>query len=1402
MPEEISIGNITTTQTRFPLLRTYQKVDRSSIEKCENKNNVPPEDLSKSSEKNDKLMLHKNTLKSNIKCDSFQNNYSKTVRIQSNNDNVIESSSDFKLDHTSNSPSISLVSEISLQKSANVFETIEPIFETKSNGSTLPDFDRNSKGKGYVSGTHSKLSELNIKTKNSSESGSINEVVSHLDHKINKLALTSNQCNAAFENLSPQQASQTSESDSVSMPKNNNSERNKMTQNTEKKTYFSRSQNNKLEQTEKFNVTGMFSINSNQNTRLYSKDDNELKEVKKVQIKIDQSFNVDSNVSFFYHGKLTKERTESNLDPTSEHITKKTELDNYDGKSLLGQKFSLLKSKERTLEIVSSFSNFEDNSQDEDFVGTNNELYTKDSTFSGFNDVLDKNQSTNEKFHDFLRRLSESENETCHSASLNTADESPYQPSNESFSLDSPTKQSNSINKCTEKNNISINTGTLDTETSCISFLSNCKSMDLKKTSINYHDAKENVLDNKKLDIEINCSEMEDLEISVKERIKESLMEIKQQFKPGESSFGESDTATSYRNDETVKDKFDLISNEINSSYFDKSAGAKNIRSKVSSHGNGFFGLKKTKENKRENSSFTKLNNRIETIVLDNDISNCDSSERKGNDTMNKELSSHFTDKDLLLVTSSLEKKNSNQSSKATCITKDVMFDTQPGLSLFDSTVENKPGDKPCHKKSQNSSHSLLQRKKLPTEKPSPIKKWENSEIKKSLNKMINENNDLTSGLHCDSPVKNKDVNYSCTDNESEVRSVETRQENTGILCSEQSTNENDRNQTEQQLVCVNEIHEELSPNYNNTPTKRGKQQKLKVPKNKRVSVQDSKNVILYLDEHKTHQYSQNSNRLKLIAFDSPSLELKAAANEENIPGQLINDKLNVSNITVPVFVPCEEVNKSSEKKNAVKEDSIKFGEEEKINSTSKNFKTQKVVTNNYTKNTTIPNGFKNTKSSPSTLTNQEICYSSPQNKKRGRPPKVKLIQTVNDDLLKFEEVENKNLKGKNSNTLKEATNNHIKNAAISSVCNNTTLSPSTLPIPEVCYRSPQNKRRGRPPKVKFNQTASGDLLQGEEVEKNNSIGNCDTPKVSNNFIENTAISSFCNNTLLSPSTSPIQEVCNSSLQNKKRGRPQKIKSNQTVSGDLLQMKEVEKNNSIGKHCDTSKVAKNNCIENTSSSSIFNNKKSPPLTVPTQEDLNSSPQKKRRGRPPKIKVTQIDKAINEDISAEAGKNDCLLKNERLPTSTNSKRKNKPYQEEKLIEPIFDTPLCSNRNKTLPKKRGRKAKANNDQVEISASDDDNVPLSKRVKHVPQNNDNFSNVNSQHKITPDMVFHGTKKSVEKRKKIVFDEYSDQESLQTLEPVKKPLGKSKKRYSHFKNGSQVYFGQNYTLQDKVSK
>lgn len=1406
MTEEISIENIKTTQNKFPMLRTYQKVDRSSIENCVNKNNVLPEDMSKSSEKNDKLMSYKNTLKSNFKCGSLQNNDSKTL--QTNYDNVVESSSNFKLNHTLNSSPFSLDSEISLQKSTNVFKPVEPIFETKSNGSIHPDFDRDSKCKGYAPGTHFKPSELNIKIKDSSESGCINEAVTHQEDRINMLALVSNQHNTACKDLSPQQASQSSLSDSVSMPINNKRERKEVTQNTEKRTYFSRSQIKKLEQTAKCNDTGMFSINCNQDTRSYSKDDNERHtfEVKKVQNKMNQSSNMDSNVSFFYHGRLTKERIESNRESTSEQIIKKTEFDNYDEKSLLGQNFSLLKPKEGTLKMVSSLSNFEADSQDEEFLGTNNELNMKDQTFSGFQEDSDKNQSTNVKFRDFLRRLSESENETSNLASVNTSEESPYESSNESFSLESPTKQSNSVKKCTDKNNISTNVGTLDAETSCLSYLSNCKSMDINKTSIIDPNAKKIMIDKKKFDIEINCSEMENLEISLKERIKESLMEIKQQFKSDESSFKKNNTTTS----ETVKDKFDLISNETNSSYFDRCTGGQNIkRNEESSNGNGFKKvLKKTKENKMENNSFTKLSNEIEVIVLDNDIDNCNDCEMKGNETINKEMSSHFTDNGLCLLLDSSLEEDTNKTSKATCTAKDAVIDTQTGLSLIDSTVENQPRHKKSHK-SQSSPGSLIKKIKLQTGKTYSIKSLEKSEIKKSLKKDINEHNSLTSDLQSHSPVENKDTNYFCADSISEVRNVETRLENNGLLCSKQSANENDRSKTEHKLACVNVIHEEIPPN-SNTPIKRGKKQKLTVLKNESETLQKNENVILHVNEHKSDHYSQKSNKLKLSALNSPLVKLNEAVKEESVQDLLIHEKLNGSNNTIPVFVTCEQGDKYSEEKDEVKEDLIKLGEEEKNNSISKNIMTLKVAKHSYTDNTAISSECNNTKSSPSILTMQDVCYSNPQNKRRGRPPKVKFDQTINSDLLKCAEIEKNYSRGKNCNTPKVAANNHSENTTMTSVCTITTLPTSTSPIQEVCNDSPQKKRRGRPPKVKLNQTVNGDLLKLGEVEKNNSLGKICNNLITaaNNLTENTTLASVCNDTTLSPSALPIQEICNSSPQKKRRGRPSKVNLYETVNRDLLQLEEVEKNNLSGKDCDTPKVATNNYIENTSSSSVLNNKKSSPLTVPMQEVCNSSPQKKRRGRPPKVNVIQIDKTIIDandvDISAEANQNDSLLENEKSPKFTNPKRNDKPFQEGKLVEPIVDSSLCNNKNNTLPKKRGRppKAKVSYDKVEMSASDDDSVPLSKRVKHVIQNNDNLCNVNTQEETTVDKVFHETKKPLQRRKKIVFDEYSDEESPQILEPVKKPLCKSKKRYSHFKNGLQVYFSQNYTSKDKVSK
>lgn len=1377
MSEETCIGNIKTTQNKFPMLRTYQKVDRSSIENCVNKNNVSPEDMSKSSEKNDKLMSHNNTLKSNFKSDSLQNNDSKTL--QTNYDNVGEPSSDFKLDHTLNSPSFRSVSEISFQKSTNLFETEEPILETKSNSPVLPDFDSDSKCKRYAPGTHSKPSELNIKIKDSAESGCINEVVTHQENRINMLALASNPYNTACKVLSPQQASQTRQSNSTSMPKNNKSEKKEITKNTEKRTYFSRPQNKNLELTAKLNDMGLFSINSNQDTRSYSNDDNErhIFGVEKVQNQINQISSVDANVSFFYHGRLTKERTESNLDSTSDQIIKKTEFDNFDGKSLQGQNCSLFKSKEGTLKVVSSPSNFEADSQDEKSLGRNNEFDMKDNKFSEFQEDSDKKESTNVKFHDFLRRLSESENETSNLASVNTAEESSHEYSNERFSFDIATNQSNTIKKCTDKNNISTNVGTLDAEISCVSILSNCKSIDLNNTSIVNRDAKKNIVDKKKFDIEINCSEIENLEISLKERIKESLMEIKRQFKSDESSFEENNTTKSYLNVGTVKDKFE-----------ESSEG--NRLKKV---------LKKTKGNKRDNNSFTKLSDEMEVIVLDNGIENCDGCEMKGNETTNKEMSSHFTDKDLRLLLPSSLQKDTSETSKATCLAKNAISYTQPGLSLNDSTLENQPRNKTSHK-SQRSPGSITKKIKLQTGKTSTIKTLEITEIKKSLKKDINDHNSLTSDLQCHSPVKNKDTKKVCTDNLSEVKSVETRLTNTGLLCSEQSANEHDRNETEQQLVCVNVIHKEISPN-NNNPIKRGKQPKLTVLKKEKVTVQKNKNVILYINENKNHQYSENSNKLKLSALDSPLIKLDEAVKDENLQDLLTNEKLNVSNITTPIIVPCEKGDKYSEEKDAVKKDLIKLGEKEKNKSISKNVMTQKVATNNYTENTAISSECKDTKSSPSTLPMQDVCYSSPQNKRRGRPPKAKLNQTVHNDFLKCEEVEKKNLIGNNCNTPKVAANNNSENT--------TTNNFSTLPIQGVCNNTPQKKRRGRPPKVKLDHTVSGDLLELGEVEKNNSIDKiCNTLIQSeNNHTENTTVSSVCNNTILLPSTLPIQEVCNSSPQKKRRGRPPKVKLNHAVNEDLLQLQEVEKNNSLGKNYDTPKVATNNYIENTSSSSILNNTKSSPLTVPTLEMCNSSSQKKRRGRPPKVNVTQIDKTKADtndvDIRAEANKNDSLLENEISPKSSNSKRNSVPFQEGKLIEPIVDTPLCNNRNNTLPKKRGRppKTKVNYDKAEMSASDDDSVPLSKRVRHFTQNNDDVCNVNAQQKATADIVSHKTKKPLQRRKKIVFDDYSDEESLQIVEPVKKPLCKSKKRYSHFKNGLQVYFSQNYTSKDKVS-
>lgn len=1375
MSEETCIRNIKTTQNKFPMLRTYQKVDRSSIENCVNKNNVSPEDMSKSSEKNDKLMSHNNTLKSNFKSDSLQNNDSKTLL--TNYDNKGEPSPDFKLDHTLNSPSFRSVSEISFQKSTNLFETEEPILETKSTSPVLPDFDRDSKCKRYAPGTHSKPSELNIKIKDSADSGCINEVVTHQENRINMLALASNSNNTACKVLSPQQASQTRQSNSTSMPKNNKREKKEITKNTEKRTYFSRPQNTNLEQTAKLNDTGMFSINSNQDTRSYSNDDNEchIFEVEKVQNQIIQISSVDSNVSFFYHGRLTKERTESNLDSTSDQIIKKTEFDNFDGKSLQGQNCSLFKSKEGTLKVVSSPSNFEADSQGEKSLGRNNEFDMKDNKFSGFQEDSDKKESTNVKFHDFLRRLSESENETSNLASVNTAEESPHEYSNERFSLDIATNQSNSIKKCTDKNNISTNVGTLDAEISCVSILSNCKSIDSNKTLIVKCDAKKNIVDKKKFDIEINCSEMENLEINLKERIKESLMEIKQQFKPDESSFEENNTTRSYLNVGTVKDKFE------------ESSHANRLK-KV---------LKKTKGNKRDSNSFTKLSDKIEVIVLDNGIDNCDGCEMKGNETINKEMSSHFTDKDLrLLLPSSLE-EDTSETSKATCLAKNSIFYTQPGLSLNDSTVENQPRNKTSHK-SQRSPGSLTKKIKLQTGKTSTIKTFEITEIKKSLKKDINDHNSLTSDVQCHSPVENKDTKKVCTDDLSEVKSVETRLTNTGLLCSEQSANEHARNQTEQQLVCENVIHKEISPN-NNTPIKSGKQPKLTVLKKEKGTVQKNENVILYINENKNHQYLQNSNKMKLSALDSPLIKLDEAVKDENLQDLLTNEKLNVSNITIPVIVPYEKRDTYSEEKDAVKKDLIKLGEKEKNNS-SKNVMTQKVATNNYTENTAISSECKSTKSSPSTLPMQDVCYSSPQNKRRGRPPKAKLNQTVNNDLLKCEEVEKKNVIDKNCNTPKVAANNHSENT--------TTNNFSTLPIQEVCNSTPQKKRRGRPPKVKLDHTVSGDLLELGEVEKNNSIDKiCNTLiQSANNHTENTTVSSVCNNTILLPSTLLIQEVCNSSPQKKRRGRPPKVKLNQAVNEDLLQLEEVEKKNSLGKNYDTPKVAAtNNYIENTSSSSI--NKKSSTLTVPTLEVCNSSSQKKRRGRPPKVNVTQIDKTKADtndvDFNAEANKNDSLLGNEISPKSSNPKRNSIPFQEGKLIEPIVDTPLCNNRNNTSPKKRGRppKTKVNSDKAEMSASDDDSVPLSKRVRHITQKNDDVYNVNAQQETTADIVSHKTKKPLQRRKKIVFDDYSDEESLQILEPVKKPLCKSKKRYSHFKNGLQVYFSQNYTSKDKVS-
>lgn len=1373
MSEETCIGNIKTTQNKFPMLRTYQKVDRSSIENCVNKNNVSPEDMSKSSEKNDKLMSHNNTLKSNFKSDSLQNNDSKTQ--QTNYDNVGEPSSDFKLDHTLNSPSLRSVSEISFQKSTNLFEIEEPILETKSNSPVLPDFERDSKCKRYAPGTHSKPSEINIKIKDSVESGCKNEVVTHHENRINMLALASNPYNTACKILSPQQASQTRQSNSTSMPKNNKSENKEITKNTEIRTYFSRPQNKNLEQTAKLNDTGMFSINSNQDTRSYSNDDSErhIFEVEKLQNQITQISSVDSNVSFFYHGRLTKDRTESNLDSTSDQIIKKTEFDNF--KSLQGQNCSLFKSKEGTLKVVSSPSNFEADSQDEKSLGRNNEFDMKDNKFSGFQEDSDKKESTNVKFHDFLRRLSESDNETSNLASVNTVEESPHEYSNETFSLDIATNQSNIIKKCTDKNNIATNVGTLDAEISCVSILSNCKSIDLNKTSIVNCDAKKNIVDKKKFDIEINCSEMENLEISLKERINESLMEIKRQFKSDESSFEENNTTTSYLNVGTVKDKFE-----------ESSQG--NRLKKV---------LKKTKGNKRDNNSFTKLSDE-EAIVLDNGIDNCDGCEMKGNETINKEMSSHFTDKDLRLLLPSSLGEDTSETSNATCLTKNAICYTQPGLSLNESTVENQPRNKTSHK-SQRSPGILTKKIKLQTGKTNTIKTLEITEIKKSLKKDIIDHNSLTNDLQCHYPVENKGTKKVYTDNLSEVKSAETRLTNTGLLCSEQSANEHDRNQTEKQLVCVNVIHKEISPN-NNTPIKRGKQPKLTVLKKEKGTVHKNENVILYINENKNHQYSQNSNKLKLSALDSPLIKLDEAVKDENLQDLLTNEKLNVSNITIPVIVPCEKGDKYSEEKDVVKKDLIKLGEKEKNNAISRNVMTQKVATNNYTENTAISSECKNTKSSPSTLPMQDVCDSSPQNKRRGRPPKAKLNQTVNNDLLKCEEVEKKNLIGKNCNTTKVAANNHFENT--------TTKNVSTLPIQEVCNSTPQKKRRGRPPKVKLDHTVSGDLLELGEVEKNNSIDKiCNTLIQSeNNYTENTTVSSVCNNTILLPSTLPIQEICNSSPQKKRRGRPPKVKLNQAVDEDLLQFEEVEKKNSLGKNYDTPKGATNNYIENTSSSIILNNKKSP-LTVPTLEVCNSSSQKKRRGRPPKVNVTQIDKTKADtndvDISAEANKNDRLLENEISPKSSNPKRNSIPFKEGKLIEPIIDTPLCNNRNNTLPKKRGRppKTKVNYDKAETSASDDDSVPLSKRVRHFTQNNDDVCNVTAQQETTADIVSHKTKKPLQRRKKIVFDEYSDEESIQIVEPVKKPLCKSKKRYSHFKNGLQVYFSQNYSSKDKVS-